>query len=394
LAIDKGQRIHYYYRNAGPYGDDVLSQKAVVIDLYSGVGGLSLGAARAGFCVQSAVELDVIASETHALNFPKARHLRFDLAKASGLKLLEASGVTGPEVDGLVGGPPCQGFSDIGHKAANDPRNDLLKHFFRLVSEIGPRFFLAENVPGVLAQRNAGILKEALRYIPERYTILPTFTVTASHFGAPTERTRVFFIGFDSERMNEVESADFLAPAGMEDARVSDALVGLPKIRSSWQKKEQSWRSVAELPDSFYGGRISGCIPADVGDPESLKLYAKSRIASGFLGTNHLPETVARFASLKPGEFDPVSKGRRLDPEGYCPTLRAGTGSDRGSFQAVRPIHPRSPRVIAPREAARLQGFPDWFQFHPTKWHSFRQIGNSVSPFVAEALLRKLFLAL
>ncbi|MFX7922723.1 DNA cytosine methyltransferase, partial [Acinetobacter baumannii] len=70
----------------------------------------------------------------------------------------------------------------------------------------------------------------------------------------------------------------------------------------------------------------------------------------------------------------------KLDKLGFCPTLRAGTGPERGSYQAVRPIHPTSPRVITPREASRLQGFPDWFQFHPTKWHSFRQIGNSVSP--------------
>jgi DNA (cytosine-5)-methyltransferase 1 len=79
----------------------------------------------------------------------------------------------------------------------------------------------------------------------------------------------------------------------------------------------------------------------------------------------------------------------KLDPEGYCPTLRAGTGPDRGSFQAVRPIHYLRPRVITPREAARLQGFPDWYQFDQTKWHSFRQIGNSVSPLVAEVVLRR-----
>jgi len=87
---------------------------------------------------------------------------------------------------------------------------------------------------------------------------------------------------------------------------------------------------------------------------------------------------------------DSISKARRLDVEGLCPTLRAGTGPERGSFQAVRPIHPRAPRVISPREAARLQGFPDWFVFDHTKWHAFRQIGNSVSPLVSEFALCKL----
>jgi DNA (cytosine-5)-methyltransferase 1 len=90
---------------------------------------------------------------------------------------------------------------------------------------------------------------------------------------------------------------------------------------------------------------------------------------------------------MKPGEKDEISKTVRLKADGLCPTLRAGTDASRGSYQAVRPVRPTAARVITPREAARLQGFPDWFQFAPTKWHSFRQIGNSVSPFVAEAVL-------
>ncbi len=90
---------------------------------------------------------------------------------------------------------------------------------------------------------------------------------------------------------------------------------------------------------------------------------------------------------LNPGQQDKVSKSSKLDIDGFCPTLRAGTDNTKGSFQAVRPIHPSQPRVITPREAARLQGFPDWFQFHETKWHSFRQIGNSVCPIVGEKVL-------
>ena len=96
---------------------------------------------------------------------------------------------------------------------------------------------------------------------------------------------------------------------------------------------------------------------------------------------------IERFAETKPGKREPISRTVRLDPNGLCNTLRAGTGRDHGAHQALRPIHPTEDRVITPREAARLQGFPDWFQFHPTKWHSFQQIGNSVSPIVAERIL-------
>ena len=112
---------------------------------------------------------------------------------------------------------------------------------------------------------------------------------------------------------------------------------------------------------------------------------------SGFQSTTHTDAVVKRFRSLAPGGVDRISKMKRLDPNGLCPTIRAGTGSDKGSYQSVRPIHPSADRVITTREAARLQGFPDWFQFHPTKWHSFRQIGNSVSPIVAEAALSVMY---
>ena len=91
------------------------------------------------------------------------------------------------------------------------------------------------------------------------------------------------------------------------------------------------------------------------------------------------------------GQQDKISKSVKLNPEGFCPTLRAGTGPEKGSFQAVRPIHFKYSRVITPREAARLQGFPDWYKLPETIWHSFRQLGNSVSPIVAERVLNAIY---
>jgi DNA (cytosine-5)-methyltransferase 1 len=133
---------------------------------------------------------------------------------------------------------------------------------------------------------------------------------------------------------------------------------------------------------------IQDRIPPKIGDPLSIERYYEKGEISGCMGTRHTKEVKARYAALEYGEQDKISKSVRLHPEKFCPTLRAGTGSDKGSYQAVRPIHYRAPRVITPREAARLQGFPDWFALHRTKWHSFRQIGNSVSPIVSEQLMK------
>lgn len=357
-----------------------------IIDLFAGVGGLSLGAARAGFKISAAVELDERTAAQHAVNFPNSSHLVRDVSTLSGDRLLELAGVERNELCGLVGGPPCQGFSSIGLQREGDPRNELLVHFFRLVAEICPAFFLAENVPGVLHDRNKLILDRALSLVPSNYVVLPPMAVKASDYGAPTIRTRIFFFGYDPSRVGALDLAAF-APKLVEDVRVSRALAGLPTIRSDWQSEAQSWRPVGALGAAAYEQRIADHIPFGVGNPVALAAHKSNLLVSGFLGTAHTSETKKRFKVLQPGMADSISKCVRLRMDGYCPTLRAGTGPEKGSYQAIRPVHPLSPRVIAPREAARLQGFPDWFQFHPTKWHAFRQIGNSVSPIVSEALM-------
>ncbi|EKQ6362456.1 MULTISPECIES: DNA cytosine methyltransferase [Pseudomonas] len=364
-----------------------------VIDLFAGAGGLSLGAARAGFTVAASVELDEFAISTHARNFPNSVHLSVDVASLSGDSLLEAAGVQYGELDGLIGGPPCQGFSTMGRRDIADSRNDLFGHFFRLVSEMRPKFFLAENVPGILNEKYKGIVSAALSLCPSDYEVLAPLTVKASDYGAPTTRTRVFFIGYDRSQVSfRLQHSDF-APRNIEKVNVAQALAGLPqKISEKWQSEESGWRPYTVItPDTPFLQRVYGEIPEGVGDPLALKRFAEKLQVWGCMGTKHTPEVISRFSKTIPGGVDKVSKAVRLDPDGFCPTLRAGTSKDKGSYQAVRPIHFSAPRVITPREAARLQGFPDWFVFHSTKWHSFRQIGNSVPPILAESLLRVIF---
>lgn len=354
---------------------------------------MSLGAARAGFDVRAAVELDPIAISTHTINFPASRHLQWDVGTTSGAQLLDAAGLKAGQLDGLVGGPPCQGFSEIGKKAIDDPRNSLFGHFFRLVSEIRPRFFVAENVPGIAAERNAQTVEEALAHVPKGYRVLPATEVPAFQLGAPTVRARMFFIGYDPARVSPLTVESIFVPTAGRKVTVGDALVGMPAVRSDWQREDQGWRSIEmdfDERDYFYS-RLIGAVPEGVGSAIAIKRLRDSNEVSGNLGTRHTDDVIRRFRAVKPGTTDSISRAPRLSVDGFCPTLRAGTASDRGSFQAVRPIHHKSPRVISPREAARLQGFPDWFQFHATKWHSFRQIGNSVSPLVAEALLHRIY---
>jgi DNA (cytosine-5)-methyltransferase 1 len=361
-----------------------------VIDVFAGVGGLSLGAARAGFDVRAVVENDPIAIATHAINFPKTNHIARDVSRLSGSDLLNLAGLDHGDLDGLIGGPPCQGFSLMGHRNADDPRNSLFFDFFRLVKQTKPRFFLAENVPGILANGNRTVVERAWSMLPPEYVLFEPIKIRAADFGAPTTRTRVFIVGINRNEMDEHLLGKDVVRITPDPTFVGHALSGLPAIRAGWQEESLGWRTVGDLPNDGFFKRVAGRIPQGVGDPNAIRRFTQQHQVSGCVGTTHTSETIDRFRKVRPGESDLISRSPRLHKLGFCPTLRAGTGTDRGSFQAVRPIHPGSPRVITPREAARLQGFPDWFQFHHTKWHAFRQIGNSVCPIVGEVIMRAL----
>jgi DNA (cytosine-5)-methyltransferase 1 len=184
----------------------------------------------------------------------------------------------------------------------------------------------------------------------------------------------MFVVGLDSARCDPITLSDIQrrqrVPATVR-AAIGD-LQGAKFLRN--ESEYDVWKIA------------SGSRPSDYAKP----LRSNNGEFTGHNSTKHTKAVMRRFASVAQGDVDPVGRHPRLDWTGQCPTLRAGTGSDRGSYQSVRPIHPDEPRVITVREAARLQGFPDDFRFHPTVWHSFRMIGNSVSPIIARAIFSAL----
>ena len=363
------------------------SKKLKIVNLFSGAGGFSLGAKRAGFDIAGSVEIDPQAISVYKKNFPNSRLWPKDLSTASATEILQAFDLQVGEIDGIIGGPPCQGFSHQGRNNSEDPRNKLFIRFFQIVKDAVPKFFLAENVPGILNQKNSESIKQALSKVEKKYKVLDPFRLAAMKFGVPTTRERIFFFGYLEDEMNLVESTEFEA-SNAKPVRVKDALKGLPQeIDPLWLQEEDGWQKIEKVVEDDFGSKLYDQIPHGVGNAEAITRFKEKSEVSGCLGTRHSDRVLDRYSKIKPGEIDHVSKSRRLNSNGFCPTLTAGTDSNKGSYQAVRPLHPTENRVITPREAARLQGFPDWFQFHPTKWHSFRQIGNSVSPILAEHIL-------
>jgi DNA (cytosine-5)-methyltransferase 1 len=360
-----------------------------VVDLFCGCGGFSLGAELAGFRSIAAVDIDPTLQSAFRLNFPAIPAIKADVGDMDASTWRSLIGKERPT--GLIGGPPCQGFSWMGRHRRNDPRNSLLHHFCRHVGILKPKFFIIENVRGLLADGKVGVLMSALELVPRRYRILDPITVNADRYGAATSRRRVVVIGYDPGEVDEIEPESISEPPGPSAVTVRNAIGDLPGPRQEnrlhgnfgWAKYPS--RGTARL--SPYARLMRKPPPTGLGWKDAVELHTRGYV-SGLMPTIHSKKVARRYAVVAGGKTDPVSKAYRLEWHGLCPTIRAGTGSDMGEFQSVRPLHPGKARVITVREGARLQGFPDWFVFHPTKWHSFRMIGNSISPFVSFGLLK------
>ncbi|EJL22429.1 DNA cytosine methyltransferase [Novosphingobium sp. AP12] len=341
-----------------------------LVELFCGTGGFSRGAHAAGFNVTCAYDIDPILTSSYRLNFPATKLYLRDISSLTGAEI--ERDVAG-EVFGVFGGPPCQGFSDMGRRDISDPRRDLLGHFFRVVSELQPCFFIMENVRGLSYPDALPVLNDALDQVRKDYDLTEPWIWNAADFGAATNRNRLFVVGVRKDLRTPFLWED-LDAFRRTAATVQQALADLDRPERLPDCESHpgfdQWKITKRGPPSDYARGIR----------------SRDRKFTGHLPTAHTEKVVERFAKVRPGRMDTIGRHPRLKLTGQCPTLRAGTGSDKGSYQAVRPIHPIFHRVITVREGARLQGFPDNHLFHPTIWHSFRMIGNSVSPVMAEAI--------
>jgi DNA (cytosine-5)-methyltransferase 1 len=388
-------------------------RRPVAVDLFAGAGGLSLGLERAGFDVLAAVEFDPIHAAIHELNFPPGHTATIckSVRDLSGDEIRRAAGLEREEIDTVVGGPPCQGFSLIGHRVLDDPRNNLVDHFRRLVVELQPTTFVMENVPGMATGQHHRLLDELLeRFDRDGYEVRHQI-LNAANFGVPQDRRRLFLIGYrrsaglaalpkHPDPMSRIRGNGrsngrrmSLWEADLPDCpSVEDAIGDLPRLEDRPELFDTDEMRVDSAGGSDYARRLRGGL--DDPDDYSYRRKVSPDVLTGCLRARHTDLSRQRFTDQAPGTTEPISRFYKLSPTGISNTLRAGTASDHGAFSAPRPIHPVEPRCITVREAARLHSFPDWFRFHRTIWHGFREIGNAVAPFVGQAVGRELVRAL
>ena len=366
-----------------------MMKRPIAIDLFAGCGGLSLGIEQAGFDVAAAVEIDPIHCAVHEYNFPNTTTICADVKELTGDRIRELSGLVNEDIDLVVGGAPCQGFSLIGKRMLDDPRNQLIGHFLRLVSELKPKYCILENVKGLTIGKHIQFLDALIDNLKDNgyEVLLPYKVLNAADFGVPQKRERLFLMaarkglplpsypqGLDTkitvhEAIGDLPNADDF-----------DELVNDDEVEVHWKTKEHYAKVLRGLDSD----------PQDFSYPRKFN----RNILTSSARTEHTQKSKDRFALTKQGTVEPISRFLKLSNVGQCNTLRAGTDSARGAFTSPRPIHPEQNRVITVREAARLHSYPDWFRFNKTKWHGFREIGNSVPPLLARAVGSEIIKAL
>ena len=356
--------------------------RPAVLDVFAGVGGLALGFEQAGFDIAAALEIDPVHAATHAFNFPRCRTLCADATQIRGTDI--RSHLHAP-VDVVVGGAPCQGFSMIGKRALDDPRNQLVKHFLRLVVELEPAVFVLENVRGLTLGKHRQLLDElAAEFQEAGYAVtLPWQVLNARDYGVPQDRQRLFLLGARSATAPRYPLPGPSCPS----PTCGDALDDLPDAEGF----DALTHSDAVPVSPASAGRLSAyaremrCLSNDAWHYGYVREW-DTHLMTASLRTAHTDISRRRFRDARPGTVEPISRFYKLAANGVSNTLRAGTDSARGAFTSPRPIHYAHDRCITVREMARLHGFPDWFRFHITKWHGARQIGNSVPPPLARAV--------
>lgn len=338
-----------------------MKQQLKIIDCFCGAGGLSLGFERAGFQVVYAFDLDDIAIKTYQHNpqYHKGPAFVRDIYKVTKESIEQDLGHALGEIDVVIGGPPCQGFSVQRRGADEDPRNNLVLEYVRLLMEVQPKFFVMENVGGLLSPRGRPYLEQLTKTLGEAGYCIQRKKLTATDYGVPQARKRVFIVG----ELTNGNQCQFSFPS----ATTTEAKSVREAISDLMDKTDEDMPNHTADKLSEMNLRRIRALKAGQGR-DSLPAELQLNCQKNNEGHRHL-DTYGRMAWDEPS-----------------PTITARFDSfSRGRFG-----HPELDRTITLREGARLQTFPDDFEFLGSKVEVARQIGNAVPPMLAESVAEQI----
>lgn len=355
-----------------------MNDKPIVIDLFCGCGGFSKGFQSAGFNIALGLDTWKDATVTYGTNFPNAVALNRDITETTAVTLLnELNGLTANDIDVIIGGPPCQGFSLSGKRMLDDPRNQLYKSFVDLVKEIKPKVFVMENVLGLIRLFNGRVKDEVIKDFSELGYNVQMQVMSSDNYGVPQQRKRVFFVGVHKKKLLKTKEFQFpLATHGnigelspyvtCKDAIsdldfVSDAIAISDSIKYPTPPQSEYQKLMRKNSENILNHVIT-----------IHKDKTKEIISLVPDGGNYKSLPKELWATRKVN-----IAWTRMNSNKACFTIDTGHNHH---------FHYRANRVPSVRESARIQSFPDSFRFVGIKTSQLKQVGNAVPPLVAEHL--------
>lgn len=332
-----------------------------IIDLFCGIGGLSLGFEQAGFEVISAVDMwkDAIATYNHNREDKVAKVETVEDFNEKDLPEL----IKKHHITGIIGGPPCQGFSTVGKREVDDPRNKMYLEFYKAVKSASPDFFVIENVRGMLTLNKGAFVKDLIERFGENglgYTISYKL-VNAADYGVPQNRYRVIYVGIKGKKFEFPEKFDYQLTA--KD--------GISDLEGATNDKYGS-----EAQNEFQRSMRGEC-----NHPTNQEY------------TSHSEQTIATISMIPDG-----GNIKSLPPE-YWQIRKYNKAFERmGTFKPSNTIdtghrnyfHYSEPRIPTVRESARIQSFPDSFEVLGTRGSQYKQVGNAVPPMLAKVIAEEI----
>ena len=339
------------------------------IDLFSGAGGLSIGALAAGINVPFAVEKDLNAARTFKRNHPESTVITDDIKNIDPTNFQ----INNPFI--LFGGPPCQGFStsNTQTRKLDNTNNSLFEEFVRFVRELSPTWFLFENVEGIVSFNNGKTVEQIKKCFEELGYTVSWKVLKASDYGVPQDRNRFIMVG-----NNNGISFEFPTPA-KQKISVEDAIKDLPLLENGQLSEKLPYRTA---PSSY-----------------AKKLRKASRYAQQCYVSRNQEYVIERYKHIKCGQ------NWKAIPESLMQNYKDRQNCHSGIYKRLDPtkpsvvisnyrknmlIHPYQDRGLSVREAARIQSFPDNFIFEGSLMHIQQQIGNAVPPLLAEAIFTQI----
>lgn len=343
--------------------------KPTVIDLFAGVGGLSLGFEMEGFDILLANEFDLSIATAYKENHKSTNVVVGDITS---LDLSKVFGEYVNKIDVVIGGPPCQGFSQKGkRKTINDERNFLFKHYVEVVKFVKPKYFVMENVPNLLTAEKGFFLNEIKGLFKGYGYSIRYGVLNAADYGVPQNRRRAIIIG------KYLASPPELPLPCKQKVTIWDAISDLAYLESGEGEFEQEYRN---SPKSDY----------------EKKMRKGSKILYNHMATKHSALALERLSLIPPNAGKEVLPKEHITKSVYSGTWSRMKQNDVAVTITTRfdtPssgkfTHPFLNRAITVREAARLQSFPDTFKFIGSKMSQMKQVGNAVPPLLARKIAR------